>query len=299
MACVHGLGASVWPHQRRRSVLLGRQPIRGDNPYGATTGLTPKQVGTGLAFKSLAAGYFHTCGLTGAGAAYSWGIHDWGQMGTGETNGAADRLAPTPVAGGLSFASLAAGFRQTCGLTVAGAAYCWGYAGSGGVGDGTTESRLVPTRVVGNHTFTSLVAGNAYACALTREGEMYCWGSVYNVRGGGSVALAPERLFPDRTFSALAVGISEHICGLTQAGAAFCWGGNRGGQLGDGTETYRNSPNIPVSGGLTFTTLTTGLYHTCGLTNAGAANCWGYNGDGQLGDGTTAARTTPVPVIGG
>ena len=80
------------------------------------------------------------------------------------------------------------------------------------------------------------------------------------------------------------------------------------GQLGDGTgwydqSAYRTAP-VAVSGGRTFTALVAGVYHTCGLVSGGTAYCWGYNGFGQLGDGTSgisgdnsADRTSPVAVI--
>ena len=56
---------------------------------------------------------------------------------------------------------------------------------------------------------------------------------------------------------------------------------------------------MAVLGGLTFTAVSTGVAHTCGLTTSGAAYCWGYNNRGQLGDGTTTNRTSPVAVVGG
>jgi alpha-tubulin suppressor-like RCC1 family protein len=56
---------------------------------------------------------------------------------------------------------------------------------------------------------------------------------------------------------------------------------------------------VAVAGGLTFAWLSAGASYTCAVTTGGAAYCWGYNGTGQLGDGTTTLRRTPVAVKGG
>src|SRR5438445_9522218 len=57
------------------------------------------------------------------------------------------------------------------------------------------------------------------------------------------------------------------------------------------------SPTQPAA--RTFARVSAGGAHTCGVTSGGAAYCWGSNGDGELGDGTTADRLSPVPVAGG
>jgi alpha-tubulin suppressor-like RCC1 family protein len=56
---------------------------------------------------------------------------------------------------------------------------------------------------------------------------------------------------------------------------------------------------VAVVGGLTFATVSAGGNHTCGVTTEGAAYCWGYNNEGQLGNGTSGRRTSPVAVAGG
>jgi alpha-tubulin suppressor-like RCC1 family protein len=101
-----------------------------------------------------------------------------------------------------------------------------------------------------------------------------------------------------------------HTCGLNPSGAAYCWGWNRYGQLGDGTggtpaATDRLVP-LPVATALTFSALTGGGAHTCGVTISGNAYCWGANNFGQLGDGADLGgdpflleSVFPVPVIGG
>src|SRR5438093_1346706 len=122
---------------------------------------------------SLAAGRWHTCGLTSTGAAYCWGDNQEGQLGSGSTTGSS---TPVAVAGGLTFRTLVAGPVHTCGLTSFGAAYCWG-------GDfGST-----PVAVSGDLSFSAIAAGGYYApsvpdgyrphtCGLTNAGTAYCWG---------------------------------------------------------------------------------------------------------------------------
>jgi alpha-tubulin suppressor-like RCC1 family protein len=102
------------------------------------------------------------------------------------------------------------------------------------------------------------------------------------------------------TFTTVSAGF-VHTCGLTPTGAAYCWGANQSGQLGNGSTTEPGVPitrPVAVSGGQSFSTLTAGDGHTCGITTSGAAYCWGYNLFGQLGTGSTTNSSTPVAVSG-
>lgn len=89
-----------------------------------------------------------------------------------------------------------------------------------------------------------------------------------------------------------------HACAVTADGHVVCWGNNQDGQLGDGTRTPKRTPE-PVVGLLsTVKEVAAGERHSCALTSAGTAKCWGSNHDGQLGDGTQADHVSPVDVVG-
>ncbi len=266
---------------------------------GTTTDrATPVLVSGGLSFASLSSGENNTCGLTTTGAdVYCWGRNDLGQLGDGTT---AERRTPVLVSGGLSFASLNVdgGHGHSCGLTTGGDAYCWGSNRDGQLGDGTTTNRLAPVPVSGGVDFAALSSGGFHSCGVTTGGAGYCWGANSSGQLGDSTTtdrLAPVLVFGGLSFALLTAGFN-HSCGLTTGGNAYCWGSNSEGQLGDGTTTDRLIP-VLVTGGLVFASLVLGDRHSCALaTTGGGAYCWGENFFGQLGDGTTTARSEPVRV---
>src|SRR5881392_4064478 len=100
------------------------------------------------------------------------------------------------------------------------------------------------------------------------------------------------------TFAAVSAG-GIHTCGVAAGGVAYCWGWNTRGQLGDGTSGTERWVPVRVVGDARFAAVSAGDRYSCGLTAASAAYCWGLNGWGQLGDGTTTDRSSPVPVAGG
>jgi alpha-tubulin suppressor-like RCC1 family protein len=90
----------------------------------------------------------------------------------------------------------------------------------------------------------------------------------------------------------------DYSC-ILRGGVTECWGSNQFGKLGDGTTVVSRSTPVVVLGGLTLETLAVGYHHACGLDSGGTAYCWGLNGSGTLGDGTTTSRPTPTAVAGG
>ncbi|MGD2216952.1 MAG: Ig-like domain-containing protein [Gemmatimonadales bacterium] len=150
-------------------------------------------------------------------------------------------------------------------------------------------------------TFTTangLEAGADHTCTVRADGAAVCWGSNWAGQlgrpssGWGLPGLVPTEL----NFESLNLG-AWYTCGVTPDLQGYCWGYNDVGQLGDGTTAnYRENP-AAVSGGHGFVSLAASTGgHTCGLKATGAAYCWGNNDSGQLGDGSTTNRDTPVLV---
>jgi alpha-tubulin suppressor-like RCC1 family protein len=154
--------------------------------------------------------------------------------------------------------------------------------------------------------FRSISSSNGTAgettCGVTAVRAAYCWG--LNNHGNMGIGTqtswnGPIAVIGNHAFTSVAVG-GDHACGITVNGDAYCWGSNTVGQLGS---TASNPQLIPVkvSGSVVFdtTSITSGLNHSCALTTAGAAYCWGSDAVGQLGAGGVGNQSTPTAVSGG
>lgn len=217
----------------------------------------PAPVAGRLVFRTISAGYFHTCGVTRDGKTYCWGRNEQGEIGN-----AATRASATPVRVAAEFAGrlvqAAMQFDFSCAVSQDGALFCWGancYAQLGV--DSTTEQCGTPA--------------------------MPCSSKPAPVSAGGSFQMVSA------TFS--------HACALTATGAVQCWGDNNQGQLGNGTTSGRTATPAPVAGAFSYKAVGAGREFTCALTADGVPQCWGHNDWGQLGVGDTQSRNTPTPVV--
>ena len=253
---------------------------------------------TGVA--QVSANETHTCAVTTAGAVLCWGSNDYGQLGDGTQQ---RRILPTQVTGLESgVVAVAAGNFHTCAVTAGGAVLCWGRNRFGQLGDGTTIDRMLPTPVSSLGSGVQAIAtGAAFSCALTSGGGVFCWGSnTFGQLGtmGGNRNTPGAVSGMGSGVRALSTG-NSHGCALIDAtGGLKCWGYNAGGQLGDGTTTSNPTPVNVVGLGSGVAQVGAGVLHTCAVTTAGAAKCWGNNFYSQLGDGTDINRLSAVQVTG-
>ncbi|MEU8545366.1 Ig-like domain repeat protein, partial [Streptomyces sp. NPDC048717] len=237
--------------------------------------------------------------------ALGWGWNEVGALGDGTTT---DRLTPAPVAlpDGVELTALSAGHGFSLGLTADGGVYAWGINNYGQLGDGTTTSSTTPVKVdlpAGVHV-TALASGSNHTLALTADGRVYAWGwNAYGQLGDGTTtdrhAPVPVALPAGTTITAVAAGDNgEFSLAATSDGRVLAWGWNRYGQLGDGTTLDRITPTeASLPAGTEVTDLAAGAGHSLALTSAGSVYAWGLNGSGQVGDGTTTDRHSPVQIL--
>ncbi|KAH9256330.1 hypothetical protein BASA81_005551 [Batrachochytrium salamandrivorans] len=245
------------------------------------------------------------CVLQPDGQVYCSGENSYGQLGVGSTTSV---LSPLQMLTVTQAVDICLGDSHTCILESTGQVKCTGYNtySSYVLGDGTTTDKSMLGNVLGLETGVSKIfCGPKTTCAVLEAGGARCWGSnSYGELGNNSTVSPPQPVSVNgfESSGVQSVGLGEdHTCFLNTAGKLLCTGSDYYGQLGNGTRWGTSTVPIPVTGLAltnTFVSVSCGGSHTCAVTVAGAALCWGENYYGQSGMGAGGPFTVPQQVVG-
>ncbi|MCR2806297.1 RCC1 domain-containing protein [Paenibacillus soyae] len=279
--------------------------------WDGATGSSPVHLTNLSAVVAIASGHQHNLAVKNDGTVWAWGWSIHGVLGDGEwTMGDESTEVHTPiqVQGLDSVVDIAAGHLHSLALRSDGTVWAWGNNDSGQHGvpggltfnDGpyTTTYRHTPVQVQGLDSVVAIAAGYSHSLALKSDGTVWAWG--HNSSGQLGDASTTNRFTPVQvtnlgSVTAIAAG-SSHSLALKSDGTVWTWGHNASGQLGDGSTTNRSSP-VQVSGLDSVSSIgTNDGSHSVAVKSDGTIWAWGANNAGQLGDGTTINRSTPVRV---
>lgn len=251
--------------------------------------------GDGTPWASISCGSIHNLALRVNGTLWAWGSNNSGRMGDGSTT---SRTGPVKI-GTSTWLHVSAGQFHSGGVRADGTLWGWGFSGSGQVGDGTTTTRTSPVQVGHGNGWTRVSCGGYHTLASRTDGSLWAWGFNGFGRLGNGTSLqetSPVQIAPEGgLWAALAAG-REHSTALGGNGSLWTWGNHANGQLGNGSSNAQSTSTqigndtgwASVAGG--------GSYHSMLLRKDGTLWGWGYNEEGQLGDGTQHIRAQPVQI---
>lgn len=298
----------------------------GNNSYGrlgaghSSTTTTVQKVYTGgtssLAGKKvidIAANFGTSAALDSLGNVHTWGYGELGQLGNGT---AMNSNVPVQITG-ISAKAISGGNNHFLALSTSGQVYGWGAKDYYVLGDGSnTGSSLTPTLIPGLSSVSQISAGLFHNFALTSNNKLYAWGSgAFGKIGDGTTTNRTTPIDVSATSGFLSSPLAgktiksidaggESSFAIDSEGILYGWGSNTYGQLGIapmGTSSDNYKPRKVVSGALlgrNISSVALGRYHTLAVDTEGDVYSWGYNTDGQLGNGTSgAATTTVVPAM--
>jgi alpha-tubulin suppressor-like RCC1 family protein len=267
---------------------------------GTTTRrLAPVQVTGMTTTVAITAGDYFSIFLKSDGTLSACGGNNNSQLGDGTTT---RRTTCVSVSGLANIVSLAAGAEHSMALKNDGTLWAWGYCGDGELGDGIIPSSRLPIQVSGLTNVAKISAGWTCGMVLKSDNTLWAWGSNSSGQlGDGSTTSKKSPVISAISGVAEIAGAAVHTVILKNDGKVWACGDNSYGQIGDGTTTQRNSPvNISsISPNVNnIIQIAANNANSMALRSDGTVWSWGGNWSGQIGDGTTTQRNSPVQVSG-
>jgi alpha-tubulin suppressor-like RCC1 family protein len=248
----------------------------------------------------VAAGWESTCGIREGNTLWCWGQQIHGDLGTGRPGNANQPQQITRKTS--AWTSVTVGDNHACATRKDGGLWCWGFNGYGQLGIGTTTDSPRPQQVTtpAADGWASVSAGVDHTCALRTDGTLWCWGrGDLGAVGNGSTT---DQDLPQQVTTPAADGWTSvtangpNSCATRADSSLWCWGFNLTGELGIGSTTNQDRPQqvtTPAADG--WTSVISGA-STCATRSDSSLWCWGWNGNGQLGIGSTTDQHLPQQV---
>ena len=297
----------------------------GDDPGEMGDNLAAIDLGSGHSAKQVSAGGSHTCALLDDDSIKCWGSNQFGQLGHGNTvalggnpDEMGDNLVAVDLGSGHSAKQVSAGGSHTCALLDDNSIKCWGSNQFGQLGQGNSVAlggnpdemgdNLVAVDLGSGHSAKQVSAGGSHTCALLDDNSIKCWGSNQfgQLGQGNSVELGDDSnemgdnlvavdLGTGRSAKQVSAGMDQ-TCALLDDDSIKCWGyflHSFGGPDGSPIASTIGSNPSEMGDNLTTVDLGTGRsakqvsagVHRCALLDNDSIKCWGYNSEGQLGQG--------------
>ncbi|MES2812342.1 MAG: T9SS type A sorting domain-containing protein [Bacteroidota bacterium] len=278
----------------------------GNNEFGKigdgtqTNKLSPIQIGTDTNWVSVDSKN-HTVAIKTDGTLWTWGVNSSGEMGDGTQSGSVYRLVPGQVGTETDWKDANAGANYTIALKANGTIWAWGHGSAGSLGNGGYGNSYVPVLSGFDEDWEKISTGNGHTLAIKTDGTLWAWGQRnYGQVGNGTYSAttginAPVQIGIAKGWANVSAGTS-HSLAVKENGTLWAWGNNSSRQLGDGTTvSYRSAP-VQIG---TDTNWAQGFSRgqtSVVLKTDGSLSAWGFNGSGQLGDGSMTNRNAPVAI---
>jgi alpha-tubulin suppressor-like RCC1 family protein len=255
---------------------------------------------------TVAVGAGQGCATKQDGSVWCWGDNSFNEAGVGAV---APYVVSTPVAvAPFNAGAVGVGASYGFSLAVKADGSVWGWGADSQFQLGISPSPITvfpPAQVPIGPTVVGIAGGYLHACAVRADHSVWCWGGNFQGQTGqsaGTLNEVPQRVTLLPGDAAQITAGDRHTCAAMTDNTAWCWGYDVNGQLGDGlfraVSAAEPTPEPVTALGQTVAQISGGFEATCALRLDGSAWCWGYNANGQLGDGTTNNNATPVPVSG-
>ncbi|MFN8288808.1 MAG: T9SS type A sorting domain-containing protein [Chitinophagaceae bacterium] len=253
------------------------------------------QIGTTADWADLSAGAVHSLGLKSDGSLWAWGYNANGQLGIGSYTG---NNAPVQV-GTSSWKDISAGNTHSLAIRTDGTLWAWGDNSFGELGNGTNTSFNTPVQVGTDINWKKVIASSFFSLAIKTDGTLWSWG--YNNGGMLGDGTGTDRNYPlqvgtGNNWAMIASG-GGHVIGLKTDGTLWSWGNNQDGQLGNGTFGGVQTTPVQVGTETDWSWVSSGGVSNLAVKKNGSLWSWGNNVYGQLGDGTTVSKNSPVQIL--